>query len=120
MTIEQERLEAIRALTRIEDAALIRRVRRLIAPDYFEDSGNSKDLGQTKIDLVARTAIADAKSNQPSIDLSKYTGRLAEKVDLDKLRAEQRPQKLDVEAFNKAADAIEWEHTIEELLAMLD
>ena len=121
MTIEQERLEVIRALTRIEDAALIRRVHRLVASTHSsnEDAGSGVLRDEADMYMTDQTTVEDATMTQPSTDLDRFGGKMEEKFDFEKLKREQPRRKHDPEAFAKLADSIEWEHTIDELLAMI-
>ena len=120
MTIEQERLEVIRALTRIEDAALIRRVHRLVASDRSpsEEPNNGEVKEQAGVYVTDRMRTADVTPGQPPGDLRRF-GAIEEKLDFERLKREQPRRKYDPEAFAKLADSLEWEHTIEELLAMV-
>lgn len=49
-------------------------------------------------------------------DFSYYVGNIEEKVNLDKLKRERPLKKLDIEEFDKLADSLEWDQSIEQLL----
>ena len=69
--------------------------------------------------MTDQTTVEDATMTQPSTDLDRFGGKMEEKFDFEKLKREQPRRKHDPEAFAKLADSIEWEHTIDELLAMI-
>lgn len=59
----------------------------------------------------------EESSDQPiSPDLLRYSNKLEKHVDLEKLVSERPLKPLDMQAFAKAADALEWDKSIDELL----
>ena len=58
----------------------------------------------------------DHEVDDKQFDSNYYVGNIEDSVDLEKIKKERPPQRLDKKAFNKLANEIEWDKNIEELL----
>ena len=98
MTLDQKKIRLIEEIVRNERADVLEAVGSVLA--RFRDSGR-------------------ASASLPKLDLSKHRN-ISGEFDFEALRRRRPQGRIDMHAFARQADELEWEQSVEELISDLD
>ncbi len=97
MTVEARKRNLIDKIRHVNENWLLKSLEKLLSDIEVED-------------------VKHGENQSTEVDLSFYVGNIEEKVDLEKIKMERPLKRLDMNEFEKMADSLEWDNSIEELL----